>query len=78
MHRIDKKKALKNAWNNSTDNEAAFYPSSKVIPLVKELSGAQKLYSQVTPYSSSPVEAIFSLNGLSEAMKPLQKACKWQ
>lgn len=33
------------------------------------------MFTQITPYNESPVSATFDVAGLSEALKPLQKAC---
>ncbi|EHJ7968006.1 type VI secretion protein, partial [Escherichia coli] len=33
---------------------------------------------QSPPYNESPVSATFDLSGLSDALKPLQKACGWK
>ncbi|EIA1333958.1 hypothetical protein K6675_004653 [Vibrio parahaemolyticus] len=43
----------------------------------KNLCSIEQLLTQITPYSESPVMATFDVSGLSEAIKPLRKACHW-
>ncbi len=42
------------------------------------LANSSKMYTKITPYNESPVSATFNLNGLSNALKPLQAACNWK
>lgn len=77
LYRIDKQKAVNSSWNISSDTKAVFY-SGRDIDFINALKGAEKLYVRITPYNESPVETTFDLAGLSEAVKPLQKACGWK
>ncbi|HFK5019232.1 TPA: type VI secretion protein, partial [Escherichia coli] len=43
-----------------------------------KLANSSKMYTKITPYNESPVSATFNLNGLSNALKPLQAACNWK
>ncbi|MDH2435597.1 type VI secretion system-associated protein TagO [Pokkaliibacter sp. MBI-7] len=76
LTRLDKEKAKTTTWTLSTDNTATFY-YGKDIAYIKSLMTHDQLLAQVTPYSESPVTTTFDLRGLSEAIKPLQEACKW-
>lgn len=77
LFRLDKQKAKTKTWNISSDTKAVFYRGN-VIEFVKSLSQANMMFTQITPYNESPVSATFDLAGLSEALKPLQKACGWK
>lgn len=63
-------------WNLSTDNRATFFPGSD-IQLIRELAQADRFVARVTPYSESPVTAVFELEGLAEHIGKLQAACGW-
>ncbi|OON38450.1 type VI secretion protein [Izhakiella australiensis] len=77
LFRLDKQKAKTKRWDISSDTKAIFYRGN-VIEFVKSLSQANVMFTQITPYNESPVNATFDLAGLSEALKPLQKACGWK
>ncbi|HET9636712.1 MAG TPA: type VI secretion system-associated protein TagO [Gemmatimonadaceae bacterium] len=74
--RVGKGQALAQSWTLSTDNKATFYPSN-VVSFVKSLLQVDTLVARTTPYSESPVTAIFVVTGLKEKIEPLQKACNW-
>ncbi|MBK5072236.1 type VI secretion protein [Budviciaceae bacterium CWB-B4] len=78
-HRLDSDKALTERWDISTDNKAVFYSdwNGGAKAIIKQLNGKDKLFMQLTPYGSSPVSAIFYLNGMDNALKPVRDACGW-
>ena len=73
--RYDKEKAFKLRMFKSTNGEALFFPSS--ISNIKKMRKHQTLLFQFTPYNSNPTMTTFNISGLSEAIKPLRKNCKW-
>lgn len=75
--RLDAEQARRSSWSISTDNKATFYGGSN-IELLKQLAAHRKLLLQVTPYGESPAMVSFDLQGLGEALRPLQEACGWQ
>lgn len=77
IYRIDKQKAVNKVWSISTDTKAVFY-SGKAIDFIKSLRAGQTLFTQITPYNENPVSTTFNLNGLSEAIKPVQESCGWK
>ncbi|HEG2003733.1 TPA: type VI secretion protein [Enterobacter asburiae] len=77
LSRLDKQKAKTKTWDISSDTKSVFYRGN-VIEFVKALSQANSMFTQITPYNESPVSATFDVAGLSEALKPLQKACGWK
>lgn len=77
LYRLDKQKAVTKNWNISTDTKAVFYRGN-VVEFVKALSKSDVMYAQITPYNENPVSATFEVTGLTEALKPLQKACGWK
>lgn len=76
LYRIDKQKAVTKAWNMSTDSKAVFYQGSPV-KFIKSLMAGKSIYTQITPYQDSPVNATFDITGLESAIAPLRKACGW-
>lgn len=76
LTRLDKEKAVTKTWIISTDNKAVFVSGSDVI-FAKQLMVHQSLLAQITPYGENPVMATFEVGGLSEAIKPLRRACNW-
>ncbi|MBI1887715.1 MAG: type VI secretion protein [Nitrosomonadales bacterium] len=76
LTRFDGAKATTDTWSISTDNSAVFVQGSD-IAFAKKMMVHEKLLAQVTPYGESPVMATFKIAGLSEAIKPLRKACGW-
>lgn len=77
LSRLDKQKAKTKTWDISSDTKSVFYRGN-VIEFVKALSQANTMFTQITPYNESPVSVTFDVAGLSEALKPLQKACGWK
>ena len=71
--RVGSNKAVKNYWSLSSDSQATFSRNSK--KLIKEMLSKQKFVAQVTPYSDSPVTAIFDISGLTNAIKPIFDIC---
>ena len=76
LTRIGKEKAEIRNWSLSTDSQATFFPRNEV-DFLKKLLVVDSLVAQVTPYSASPVTAIFDIKGLSNAIKPLLEVCTW-
>lgn len=52
-------------WGMSTDNTSTFYPRD-TRALLRELRPVAQWVVQVTPYSASPITAVFNLEGLEE------------
>lgn len=76
LSRFDTAKATTGTWSISTDNTAVFAQGSD-IAFAKKMMGHEKLLTQITPYGESPVMATFKIAGLTDAIKPLRKACGW-
>lgn len=77
-YRIDKKKASRLNMSDSTDSKAlGLWRGGKSIPFIKKLFGAKNLLIRYTPYSESPNEVNFNINGLEDVIEPLRKACNW-
>lgn len=77
-YRVGKEKALTSGWTASTDGKAAFFPSSP-IPTLKKIIASEdpSFVASVTPYSESPVTAIFNTTGAEEALADIRKGCNW-
>ena len=75
--RIGAEDARTGRWVLSTDEKATFYPYDD-IAFIRQLLNADRLVAQVTPYSETPVTAVFDLTGLTNVIIPLQEACGWE
>lgn len=74
--RIGDDQASTQRWGLSTDSKATFAPDW-AGDLLKKMAASNKLVAQTTPYSESPVTAIFDTQGMAEALKPLAEVCGW-
>ena len=72
--RIGSEPPVERSWGHSTDNRATFYPDDPV-KLLEALLSVDRFVAQATPYSESPVTAVFLLRGLDKAIVPLREAC---
>lgn len=73
--RIDKSPASTSSWGISTDHKASFMPQQ--VATLKRFEGASSFVVSLTPYSESPVTAIFDITGASDAFKDIRRDCKW-
>lgn len=62
-------------WTISTDSRASFMPGEVREYVLGKLLNAERFVARVTPYSESPVTAIFALDGFSTAITPVLEAC---
>lgn len=76
--RFDKKRAQKQTWSISTNHEAIFVKEYSPIFFIKKLMRHNKLLVQLIPHGENPVMATFDIQGLSESIGPLKKACHWK
>ena len=76
LHRMDSEKAKTTQWIMATNHLAAFAPSP--IGFIRDLMKHEKLLIQTTPYGANRVTAEFHVDGLKNAIKPLQEACGWR
>ena len=53
---------------------ALTYPGNNAA-FLEQLLSSDRLVAQTTPYSESPITAVFDLAGLSAAVKPLREVC---
>lgn len=73
--RIDKNPAVTGSWTISTDHKASFMP--QVAATLKKFEGASSFVVNLTPYSESPITAIFDISNSSDAFKDIRRDCKW-
>lgn len=76
ISRIGNQKAQTQNWSLSTDSKATFYPGDPV-DFINALMQHNSFVAQVTPYSESPVTAVFDTTGLQNAIAPLRQTCGW-
>jgi hypothetical protein len=72
--RFDKAPATSENTGQSTSNDSLFFLNADAT--INDLLKHDQMVFGFTPFSSAPVEATFDLRGLSEAIKPLNEACK--
>jgi len=72
--RLGAGEAKNQKWPLSTDNKATFYPGDAAA-FLEQLLAADRFVAQTTPYSESPITAVFDVAGLSAAVKPLREVC---
>jgi type VI secretion system protein VasI len=73
--RIDKVPATTSYWSISTDHKASFMPQQ--VATLKKFEGASSYVVNLTPYSESPITAIFDVTGANEAFKDIRRDCRW-
>jgi type VI secretion system protein VasI len=71
---FDKEGALTKNAGQSTSRDSLFFPDPEetIAAMLKH----ERMVFGFTPFDASPVEMTFDLRGLSEAIKPLNEACK--
>jgi Type VI secretion system VasI, EvfG, VC_A0118 len=74
--RIGDAPAERQQWAVSTDSKATFAPDW-AGNLLRKMAHATSFLAQVTPYSESPVTAIFDTRGMIAALRPLAETCGW-
>ena len=74
--RIGNDKPKSQRWSLSTDSKATFYPESSE-GFIARLLTVEKLVLQVTPYSETPVTAVFDVRGLQETAQPYNDIHGW-
>lgn len=74
--RIDKNTAKTSTWSISTDHKASFMPNAATT--LKGFYGATSYVANLTPYSESPITAIFNISGAEEALSDVNKGCNWK
>jgi type VI secretion system protein VasI len=74
--RIGNKPPETKEWLLSTDSQASFYPDDP-LPVIKNLLDANQAVARCTPYSESPVTAIFDITGLKVLAKQYDSDLHW-
>jgi type VI secretion system protein VasI len=76
--RIDTRAPHNAAMDISTDSNAAgFWSGKEAIDAVRALKGGTKLVARITPYSESPVETTFQIEGADRQVDEVAKTCRW-
>jgi type VI secretion system protein VasI len=73
--RVDGIHSPATAWDISRTNKSTFHPYP--TRFLNRLKSSSKLIARVSPYSASPVTAIFDTSGLVNAMGSYGKQCGW-
>ena len=74
--RIDKNPAKTSTWDISTDHKASFMPNAAAT--LKNFIGATSFVANLTPYSESPITAVFDITGAESALEDISKGCGWK
>lgn len=75
-HRIGKTEPRTMTWGMSTDSQATFYPGA-AKGFIDEVAATDTLVAEITPYSESPVTAVFKVEGLKKLLPDLKEHCPW-
>jgi type VI secretion system protein VasI len=73
-YRFDQGSALPGQADKSTDGEALFFQAPQEF--IERMLEHERLVFGFTPFGAPPAEMTFDLRGLSEAIAPLNEACK--
>lgn len=76
LTRIGDEKAITQTWSLSTNSQATFYPKDD-IEFIKKLMNVDKFVAQATPYSESPITAVFDVKGLKKAVEQFNDILGW-
>ena len=68
LTRIGTEKAITQLWSMATNNQSTFYPKDD-IGFIRKLMNVDRFVAQVTPYSESPITAVFDVRGLRDAVE---------
>jgi len=75
--RIGSGKTLKQGWSFSNNGKGTF--AMQPIKLLRNIaSDNNKLVVQATPFSESPITAVFDTAGARNALDKLSKTCNWK
>lgn len=75
-HRVGKSDSERKEWSVSTDHKASFFPGSPIATL-KEIIESDTFVANVTPYSESPITAVFDTKGAGVALADIRSGCGW-
>ena len=73
--RLDRAKAQRREWSESTDHEWLFHPEP--IAFARALMRASELFFSTIPFNESSIDATFDLTGSTAAIEAVQHACGW-
>lgn len=76
VSRIDDHLFGETGWEVSTDNTSTFYPDSP-IPITKRLIESERYAVRARNMSSQEFTAVFELDGIAGAIKPIRELCNW-
>lgn len=74
--RVDKNPAKTSHWGISTDHKASFMPNAAAN--LKSFIGSNTFIANLTPYSESPITAVFDISGAEQALSDISKGCSWK
>ena len=63
------------SWSQSTDSTATFLYSDRLSWFFESAVRVDKLATQITPYQSGPITAVFDLRGISNILTDKKELC---
>ena len=75
-YKIDDGSVEQATWSRATSFKSAF--AGQPIDLIKGMLPAKKFIIRVDSQSAGTIETYFDLDGLAEAIVPIQQACGWK
>lgn len=76
-YRVDKTKAKRQPVSVSEGGKVVGYWNGTGIPFLKEIENARTLVVGAKPYNEPVREAVFTLEGVSAAIKEVRSLCGW-
>lgn len=78
QYRVGSNKPQVADWSASQDHEAyGPFSGPSTIPLIKQMLDADEFYVRGSDSVIGTSDALFKIEGIAEAIKPIRAACKW-
>lgn len=75
-YRIDKEEPNDMRWEKVNSQAASLWSGSRSINFIKELFGHKRLILRASSYEGTN-QAIFNIEGIENAIKPVREECNW-
>ncbi len=75
-YRLGAREPVEQVWNTASDPAAAFVPE-RTVDVLRAAMLHDSLSATVTPAAGAPITAVFDLDGMENALRPIREACGW-
>ena len=77
VYRVDDLPSVATNWGTLTNNQGVGLFGQEAITFLKQIDGAKRLFMRVTEKNGQNHDALFILDGISEANGKIKTACGW-